>query len=91
MYAKGRKEGTVRFAITLDGAPRSVCVAGDFNHWTPVAMRRQRDGTYVKVVPVRPGTHEYKYIVNGEWTVDPDHGVWAMNCYGTMNSVMDCE
>ena len=54
-------------------------------------MRRQRDGTYVKVVPVRPGTHEYKYIVDGEWTVDPDHGVWAMNCYGTMNSVMDCE
>lgn len=70
------------------GTPRESCVAGDLNNWVPIPMRRQKNGTYVRVLSVPPGTHEYKYIVDGRWVVEPDHGVWAMNCYGTMSSVM---
>lgn len=88
MYARGRKKGTVRFALTPDGHAQGVCVAGELNTWVPIPMRRQKNGTYVRVLSVPPGTHEYKYIVDGRWVVEPDHGVWAMNCYGTMSSVM---
>jgi 1,4-alpha-glucan branching enzyme len=89
MYARGRRKGTVRFTFGPRKPVRRVCVAGDFNNWVPMTMRKQTDGTYVRVLPVPSGAHEYKYIVDGQWVVDPDHGVWAMNCYGTMNSVME--
>lgn len=88
MYAKGRKKGTIRFSVRPGDSARKVCVAGDFTEWRPLTMRRQKDGTFVKILPVAAGTHEYKYLVDGRWLADPDNSVWARNCYGTINSVL---
>lgn len=88
MYEKGRRKGTIRFSIEPTDDVARVSLAGDFNGWRPQAMQRQKDGTFVRVVPVAPGPHEYKYIVEGEWVTDPDVNVWAANCYGTVNSVL---
>jgi 1,4-alpha-glucan branching enzyme len=88
MIGKGRKKGTIRFAIRPNGGIRKVALAGSFNDWQPVRMRQQKDGSFVAVVPVPPGTHEYKFILDDQWILDPDNNAWAMNSYGTMNSVL---
>lgn len=86
MISKGRSNGTVRFSFIQDGA-RKVQVAGDFNNWDPQSLRKQKDGTFTLNLELAPGTYEYKFIIDGTWTVDPDNSAWALNPYGTLNSV----
>jgi hypothetical protein len=51
-------------------------------------MRKQKDGSYSTTVPLAVGSHEYKFILDGQWVVDPDNNAWALNPYGTLNSVV---
>ena len=88
MISKGRKKGTTRFALRAADRATKVEVVGSFNNWQPIRMRRQKDGAFVAIVPVPHGAHEYKFILDGEWAVDPDNSAWAMNPYGTLNSVL---
>jgi len=90
MYGKGRKKGTVRVSLQAGGA-KSVAVAGSFNGWAPVRMRRQKSGAFVSNVAAEPGSYEYKFIVDGDWQVDPDNSAWSLNPHGTLNSVMVVE
>ncbi|MHC4984021.1 MAG: isoamylase early set domain-containing protein [Planctomycetota bacterium] len=87
MFAKGRKKGTVRFSVRPPSGEKKVELAGDFNGWRPARMRRQKDGNYVCLVSLRPGTYEYKFVLGGQWSVDGDNGNYALNPYGTLNSV----
>ena len=87
MYATGKKKGMVRFSLKPPPGVRSVSVAGDFNGWSPALMRKQKGGQFSAVLSVPPGTHEYKFVADGEWIIDPDNNAWAMNPYGTLNSV----
>jgi hypothetical protein len=54
-------------------------------------MRRQSSGQYVLCVPLAPGEHEYKFVIDGEWITDPDNPNCAVNTYGTCNSVVYVE
>ena len=87
MVGKGSKKGTVRFSFQVENTAKKVHLVGDFNDWKPVSMKKQKDGRYAITVPLNPGTHEYKFVVDGQWRVDPDNGAWALNPYGTLNSV----
>ncbi len=87
MFAKGTKKGTVRFSIKPAASVKEVHVAGDFNEWKPAALKRQKDGTFAVVLAIPPGSFEYKYLADGQWVVDPDNNRWALNPYGTLNSV----
>ena len=87
MYDKGRKKGTVRFAVRPGDDARDVSVVGDFSDWRPVAMKKQKDGTFVRNVPVARGTFEYKFIVDGRWVTDADRSQWSVSPLGTVNSV----
>ena len=91
MVAKGRKKGTVRFAVQPGNGVKRALLAGSFNDWRLLRMRKQKDGSFVSVVPIPGGTHEYKFLLDNEWIVDPDNSAWAMNSYGTMNSVVTVE
>ena len=91
MVGNGRKKGTTRFAIGEASGVRKAQVAGDFNGWKPVSMRKQKSGDFVAIVALCPGTYEYKFILDGEWRSDPDNHSWAPNAYGTMNSVVRVE
>ena len=88
MYCKGQSKGTVNFSLRPAKQAGRVAVAGDFNGWKPTVMRKQKDGAFVASVAVRPGRFEYKYLVDGEWVHDPDVPAMALNCYGTVNSVL---
>lgn len=91
MVGKGRKKGTTRFAIKPPQVAKRAQLAGEFTGWEPVTMRRQKDGTFVVIVPLPLGTYEYKFVVDGQWQLDPDNHSWAPNTHGTMNSVVRVE
>ncbi len=89
MISKGRKKGTVRFAYRPgNGSAAGVKVAGDFNNWSPQTMRRQKNGEYVAICPVDQPDCEYKFLVDQDWTIDPDNHCSAPNPFGTINSVV---
>ncbi len=87
MFSKGQKKGTVRFTVMPTNGARKVQLAGDFTDWHPVEMKKQKNGAYVATVPVPTGNHQYKFVLDGEWIVDPDNNAWAVNPFGTLNSV----
>jgi len=90
MMTKGQKKGSVRFSLKQDGA-KKVQLAGDFSDWKQLPMRKQKDGSFAINVELRLGSYEYKFVVDGQWMVDPDNGAWALNPFGTMNSLAVCE
>jgi len=49
----------------------------------------QGEGRYVAVCMLAPGSYEYKFVVNGEWTVDPANPSFVVNALGTLNSVIE--
>ena len=88
MFAKGTKKGTLRFAIKPAAKAKQALLAGSFNQWKPVAMAKQKDGSFAITVPVSSGVHQYKFVVDGQWIADPDHNVCAPNPYGGANSIV---
>lgn len=90
MSEAGDKMETRRVVFTLKAEPGSqVYVAGTFNNWDANAtpMRKFR-GVYRASVPLTPGRHEYKFIVNGVWCADPECSAWTLNAWGSLNSVV---
>lgn len=87
MINKGHKGGTVRFSVNPGNGTGRVQLVADFTDWRPVAMRKQKNGDYVCIVPLGSGTYEYKFIIDGQWQMDSDNHCWAPNPFGTMNSV----
>lgn len=79
----------VKFTITA-AAGLPVYVAGTFNDWDPEGIPlKEKDGVYTATVSLEPGEYEYKFIVNGFWTMDPDPArEWRANGLGTLNSVI---
>ena len=53
-----------------------VFIAGTFNNWKPSGLHKlrdgNRDGTYGTLLMLRPGRHEYRFLVNGVWRSESD-------------------
>lgn len=62
--------------FSLKGYPnaRKVVVSGNFNGWNKeeLAMDKTRGGWQLPYV-LAPGNYEYKFIVDGEWIIDPSN------------------
>ena len=80
----------VRFHLTAKpGSQISLC--GSFNHWDVRAnmmVDRTGHGDYRAAVILPRGQHEYKFVVNGQYRPDPDCPRWAINQFGTLNSIL---
>ena len=77
--------------FTFAGAATSVHLAGDFNAWSTTAdpMVRQTDGTWTLVKKLPPGSHEYKFVVNGTtWKPDEANPESRNDPYGGKNSLV---
>ncbi len=69
----GIKGNKVTFRFFAPQAAQ-VNVLGTFNHWDIVsgAMTRREDGSWEKTVDVPlEGSYDYKFLVDGEWVLDP--------------------
>ena len=65
-----------------------VYVAGSFNGWNPLKDKlTYRKGVFSRSLLLPVGRHEYKFVVDGTWCVDPACPEWAPNGLGSLNSV----
>lgn len=91
MYAKGTCKGTVKFTVKGDKNTKKVAVAGSFSSWAPVNLKKAKDGSFSAIIEIKPGRHEYKFIVDGDWKQDADVPAAVQNRFGTFNSVLVVE
>ena len=81
-----------RVTFQLRAEPGSeVFVTGSFNNWDPRSLRlrdNNGDGLFTRAVLLPTGRHEYKFIVDGVWCVDPNCPEWTPNSFGALNSVL---
>ncbi|MEQ8821974.1 MAG: alpha-amylase family glycosyl hydrolase [Sumerlaeia bacterium] len=57
-------------------APDSVSIAGPFNGWTPgrdTLTDSDGDSTYTATLSLPAGDYPYKFVVDGNWIMDPDN------------------
>ncbi len=86
MATKGKR---IEFRIVAPEA-HQVLLAGTFNHWSESAdpMKKDQTGVWKKVKLLSNGNYEYKFIIDGEWMIDPSCCDTALNEHGTLNSVI---
>jgi 1,4-alpha-glucan branching enzyme len=51
-----------------------VQLAGDFNRWNPEKeplFNLSGRGLWQKSVALQPGQYQYKYVIDGNWVLDP--------------------
>lgn len=69
---------------------KTVCVAGSFNEWKPekTPLVSLGNGRWVGDLTVKPGRHEYLFVVDGQWVPDPNARESVANPFGGKNSVL---
>lgn len=81
------KEGVV-FSY-YDPVAKSVQLVGDFSKWKPLEdlMVQQKENKIWKgMVSLKPGKYQYKFIVDGEWRIDPYNSEVVTSDIGVNNS-----
>lgn len=79
------------YTFTLHGYTNAkrVILAGSFNNWNEKELVMQRSGDGWKLpLFLNVGTHAYKFIVDGEWILDPVNKVTRPDGSGNFNSFM---
>ena len=79
----------VQFSIKADQGSE-VYVAGTFNEWNPKKNKlAYKSGVYSTTLMLPKGRHEYKFVIDGVWCVDPECPEWNANNMGSLNSVLN--
>ena len=92
-YIMASTAGKKRVTFTVEAQPQSeVAVAGTFNDWQPVPLlgKASEAGVkFMKRIYLPAGRYEYKFLIDGNWSIDPNCSSWSPNEYGSLNSVVD--
>lgn len=83
-------EGTL-FVTRAPGAER-VCLAGDFNNWSPEATpmdRQEASADFQTLLKLKPGRYRYRLVIDGIWSQDPFNSYVESNPFGELNSVVE--
>jgi Glycogen recognition site of AMP-activated protein kinase len=69
---------------------KKVYVAGSFNEWKPerTPLAPLGNGRWGGDLAVKPGRHEYLFVVDGQWLPDPNAKETVQNPFGGKNSVL---
>ena len=69
---------------------KEVFLVGDFNNWDVRAnsMRLDKDGSWKASIIFPPGRYEFKFWVDGKWSVGSKTVQTVPNCFGTLNHVL---
>ena len=84
--------GRKRVVFQVKANPGSdVFLSGSFNSWE-INGKKMKDangtGEFTTMLYLPKGKYEYKYVINGEWHVDPECPKWVQNECGTLNSLV---
>jgi 1,4-alpha-glucan branching enzyme len=76
------------FSITAPSAT-IVQLVGDFTDWKehPINLHRGELGTWRTTIDLKPGTHRYRFLVDGQWRDDPECSVRVPNPYGSQDDI----
>jgi hypothetical protein len=79
------KQQTSSFAAST---AMSVQLVGDFTHWqeAPIAMKKGPNGVWKASVDLSPGTHHYRFLVDGQWRDDPECTLRVANPFGSQDA-----
>ena len=81
----------VTFAMESSVA-KDIYIAGDFNGWEMndgSRLVRGENGCWEKRVKLPHGRYRYKFVVDGEWTIDSKNQGCEINAFGSFDSVME--
>ena len=91
MFIKKQKPSRKKVAFSFH-APQaeSVLLAGDFNRWNPRKhpLKKGVSGNWEAFLMLAPNTYEYKYMVDGDWQIDPFNNQTCENCFGSQNNLV---
>ena len=93
MYtAYPNENGNASFKLRGFTNAKKVIVAGSFNKWNEklFSMKKNKDG-WELTLQIKPGTYEYRFIVDGRWMEDPNNIHKKRNEYNEFNSVLDIQ
>jgi hypothetical protein len=65
--------GTVPVCLLWPHGGKTAYICGSFTHWQKMPMQWRQagaSGEWFKVVDLTPGTHQYKFIIDGQWRHD---------------------
>lgn len=81
--------------FTIEAPPDArVQIAGDFNGWRPEVLHFAHDKgrpAWQKLITLKPGSYQYKYLIDGQWTTDPTNNDVIDDCLGGSNSIVRVE
>jgi thiol-disulfide isomerase/thioredoxin len=82
-------QGNSVFFLLYNAQANDIKVAGTFNNWEQFTMYRnpREPGMWgVRYDGLTPGTYQYKFIIDGEWTTDPENYTPMPDMDGILNS-----
>ena len=66
-----------------------VYLSGDFDDWSPNTLAMKKEGDeWVCSIHLSAGKHLYKFIIDGNWIIDPANPLWERNEQRTGNSIV---
>lgn len=84
-----------RVTFVAESEPgKTVAVAGAFNNWDTtkkILKDKDNNGIYKGTMLIEPGSYEYKFYIDGTWTIDPANPNFSPNDLGTLNSLLIVE
>ncbi len=90
--SKGSKTGRRRVKFQVR-APQDakVFLAGSFNDWNDKKKKLsydKKESLFKGVALLEKGVHQYKFVINDEWCIDPECPDWERNDFGSLNSTI---
>lgn len=83
------QQRATRFTIAKKPQARSITIAGSFNNWNPqLNYLRKNNDSWDIFLPLEPGKYEYKFVVDGQWILDPNNKNKSRDENGNSNSVV---
>ncbi|MBU6340398.1 MAG: hypothetical protein KGS48_02785 [Bacteroidetes bacterium] len=80
---------TVHFQLNGFPEAKQVFLTGSFGNWNPQAVPMQKNDTgWFCDWPLKPGKHHYKFVVDGQWMVDPANKRKEKDQQGNENSII---
>lgn len=80
----------VRFQLDAPNATE-VAVVGSFNDWDVEShkLARGSDGLFATTLDLESGRHEYLFVVDGSWVLDPAATLTHDDGFGARNAVLE--
>jgi len=94
-FLKSKPECKVTFTApsSLVGDSKNIAVAGEFNDWQAMKLKKQKTGDYSASLNLETGkNYQYKYVIDEQrWENDPEADGYAPNEFEGENSILSLQ